>query len=219
MSTIFRNLKVIIIALLIGVIVFMRSCQPTPPDMKEYIKIGGTEYELLSKNIDTVYEKVYDTTIIYKPKWRIKKETEFIDVPVNVDTLAILRDYYTKYSYRDTVLVDKYGTGIIKDDVTQNEIVSRQIEWDLDIPIVKETITVKELPKNQLYIGAGMGLDKVNFINNVNVGLLFKTKKDKIYGLNAGLTNSTINLGSPQTELTPYVGLSLYWKISLTRKK
>jgi len=217
MNIIFKNLKVIVITLLIGVIVVMRSCQPEPTDLKQYIKIGGKKYELLSKTHDTVYEKVYDTTIVYKPKWKTKTETDTIKIPVDVDTLAILKDYYTKYKYKDTVLVSTYGTGIIKDEVTQNEIVSRKIEWDLDIPLVKETITVKELPKTQLYIGAGLGLDKINFINNVNAGFLLKTKKDKIYGLNLGLTSPN-DIVTNQTKLVPYVGGSIYWKIRLGKK-
>jgi hypothetical protein len=216
MNSIFKNLKNIAILVLIAVIVLMQLFQPKMPDMKEYIKIGGKKYELLSHNIDTVEVKVHDTTIVYKPKWRIKKETEYVDIPADVDTLAILKDYYTKYSYNDTVNVDKYGTGIIKDDVTQNEIVSRQIEWDLKIPIVKETITVKELPKNQIYIGAGLGLDRVNFINNVNAGFLWKTKQDKIYGLNLGLTSPT-DAVTETTKLVPYVGGSIYWKIRLKK--
>lgn len=218
MNTIFKNLKNIAILVLIVVIVLMRVFQPESPDMKEYIKIGGTKYELLSKTQDTVYETVHDTILKYVPKIEYVDKVVEVEIPANIDTLAILKDYYTKYKYEDKVAVDKYGFGTISDEVTQNRIVSRSIIWDLKIPIVKETIVVKELPKNQLYIGGGIGFDKINFINQINTGLLWKTKKDKIYGLNLGLANTTLNLGSSQTTLTPYIGVSMYWKIRLGKK-
>jgi hypothetical protein len=215
MNNTFKNLKNIVILLLIGVVVTMQMCQPTPPDMKEYIKIGGKKYELLSKKRDTVFETVHDTIPKYVPKWYPKKEIEYVDVPADVDTLAILKDYYTKYSYKDTVQVSTYGEGIISDEVTQNRIVSREILWDLDIPIVKETITVKELPKNQLYFGGGIGIDKVDFINNAKAGLLWKTKQDKIYGLHIGLSNRPEYTFKP---IVPYIEGSMYWKIRLGKK-
>lgn len=213
MNIIFKNIKVIVIALLIGVIVVMRACQPTPPDMKEYIKIGGKEYELLSKKVDTVYKD----TLIYVPEYKpypVPGETEYVEIPANIDTLAILKDYYAKYKYKDTVGVDTYGFGIISDEVSQNKVVSRSIEWDLEIPIIKETITVKELPKNQLYIGGGIGLDKVDFINNAKAGLLWKTKQDKIYGLHIGLSNRPEYIVKP---IVPYIEGSIYWKIKLRK--
>jgi hypothetical protein len=215
MNIIYKNFRNILIVLLIAAVVLMRVFQPTPVDLKEYIKIGGKEYELLSKKVDTVLVPVHDTIPEYVPKY-IKGKTEYIPVPANVDTLAILKDYYTKYSYNDTVKVNTYGSGIISDEVTQNKIVNRSIIWDLKIPIVKETITVKELPKNQIYIGGGVGLDKVNLFNQVSAGFLLKTKSDKIYGVSVGISNTNIN--SLQPEITPFIEGSLYWKIRLRKE-
>ena len=215
MSIIYKNFRNILIVLLIAAVVLMRVFQPKPVDLKDYIKIGGKKYELLSKKVDTTY---VDTTIYvtkYVPKY-IPGKTKYIPVPTDVDTLAILKDYYTQYSYKDTVKVNTYGNGIISDEVTQNKIVNRSIIWDLKIPIVKETITVKELPKNQIYIGGGVGLDKVNLFNQVSAGFLLKTKSDKIYGLSVGISNTNIN--SLQPEITPFVQGSLYWKIRLGKK-
>lgn len=218
MSIFYKNIKVIVIVLLIGIIVLIRACQPKSIDETEYIRIGGKKYELLSKTVDTTYIKVTDTITEYVPKYITRIETEFVEIPADIDTLEILKDYYTKYAVNDTIPVNEYGIGIITDTITQNKIISRRIEWDLDIPIVKETITVKQLPKNQLYIGAGVGFDKVIFVNQVNAGLLFKTKTDKIYGLNVGLTNTNFDLENNNGKLTPYVGVSMYWKIRLGKK-
>lgn len=215
MNIIYKNFRNIVIVALIALVVLMRVFQPTPTDLKDYIKIGGKKYELLTKKVDTVLVTVHDTIPKYVPKY-IKGKTEYVDVPANVDTLAILKDYYTKYSYKDTVAVSSYGNGVISDEVTQNKIVSRKIEWDLKIPIVKETITVKELPKNQIYIGGGVGLDKVNLFNQVSAGFLLKTKSDKIYGLSIGISNTNIN--SLQPEITPFIQGSLYWKIRLRKE-
>ena len=40
---------------------------------------------------------------------------------------------------------------------------------------------------------------------------LYKDKKDKVFGLDLGVINTNNNV-------TPYVGGSLYWKLSLKKK-
>jgi len=214
MTAIYKNIKNILIFILIGVIILLKVFEPKPVDLKKYIKIGGKKYELLSKKIDTLWIK-QDTVKIpnYIPT-PVSISPIPQPIPVNIDTLAILKDYYAKYFYKDTVKVSKYGNGVINDTISKNKIISRSIMWDLNIPIVKETITIKSLPKAKVFFGGSVGIDKRKFLNNVNVGLLLKTKQDKIYGLNMGLSNSYRNGSS----ITPYIGISLYWKIKLRRK-
>ena len=53
--------------------------------------------------------------------------------------------------------------------------------------VVTEQQVIK--PKTKVWVGAGMGFDKINFINNVKAGVLLKTPSDKLYGLDIGFTN------------------------------
>ena len=42
---------------------------------------------------------------------------------------------------------------------------------------------MKELPKRELYYGIGAGFNKTDFIGSAKFGLLYKDKKDKVFGL------------------------------------
>ena len=54
-----------------------------------------------------------------------------------------------------------------------------------------------------MYIGGGLQGNQYNIINSINGGLLYKNKKDQIYGLSVGInTNGQI-----------VYGISSYWKI------
>jgi len=201
-----------IILLLLCIFLLIRNCSNKGNNVGEKVNINGKKYELVKKETDTVIKIVKETTIVYKPKLITRVEKEIIKVPADVDTLAILKDFYTKYQYRDTVLVSSYGKGIISDIITQNQIVGRQIEWDLNIPSVKETITVKESPKTQVYYGFNLGLNKTDVFNNASGGLILKTKKDYLYQLNLGFQPA------PDSKINPYLGVGMYWKINLNKK-
>jgi hypothetical protein len=98
------------------------------------------------------------------------------------------------------------GFGILTDIISQNRIESREIDWYFKIPTVYNTTIVKELPKNEFYYGFGAGIDQTNGFNNLSGNILFKNKKQNIYGLNVGISNQ---LG----EYKPFVGGSMYWKL------
>jgi hypothetical protein len=72
---------------------------------------------------------------------------------------------------------------------------------------INETLIVKELPKNQLYIGLAGGFDKVNVVNFAGPSLVLKTKSDKMYSIGVGYSASkTISLQG-----------GIYWKIKLKK--
>jgi len=193
----------IVFLILIGIILVQYFTWNPPTDYTEYIKIGGKEYVLLSMDKDTVWVDETITKTNYVP---IKGDKIIVEVPAEIDTLAILQDYYAKYAYSDTVLLDSIGTVQINDTISKNKIISRSLIFNYKIPLITETITVKEKPTNQLYLGGGVNFDKTDFLNSAYVGAILKTKKDKIFVLNAGVSTAT-------TTVKPYVGLGLYWKL------
>jgi len=226
MSIIFNLLskrwKELLILILVSVIFLMRGCGTDFED-KEIVKVDGKDYELLKQEIDTVYVEKEVKVTKYVPKYITKEVIKEVEIPVDVDSLAIIKDYFSKVTVKDTLNLtyefptevtdslgqkpdSSLGFGILTDVISQNRIESREIDWFFRIPTVYNTTIVKELPKNEFYYGLGVGVDQTNGFGNFSLNGLLKTKKMNIYGLNIGLSNQA-------GEYKPFVGTSLYWKI------
>ncbi len=221
-SLLIKRWREIIILLLLGIILFLRGCGTDNGD-KTLVEVDGEQYELLESKTDTIYVEKEVKVTKYVPKYITKEVIKEVEIPVDVDSLAIIKDYFSKITVKDTlslaydfpeVVTDSVGNkpsgdlgfGILTDVISQNRIESREIDWYFKIPTVYNTTIVKELPKNEFYIGFGTGIDQTNGLNNLSGNVLFKTKKLNIYGLNLGISNQ---LG----EYKPFVGGSMYWKL------
>ena len=221
-SLLIKRWREILILLLFGIILFLRGCGEDYGD-KTLVEVDGEQYELLESKTDTIYVEKEVKVTKYVPKYITKEVIKEVEIPVDVDSLAIIKDYFSKITVKDTlslaydfpdVVTDSVGNkpsgdlgfGILTDIISQNRIESREIDWYFKIPTVYNTTIVKELPKNEFYIGFGTGIDQTNGLNNLSGNVLFKTKKLNIYGLNLGLSNQ---LG----EYKPFVGGSMYWKL------
>ena len=226
-----KYFKEILIIGLIIVILLMRACSgDSSVQEKDIVNVDGKDYELLEQKIDTVFIEKTIEVPKYVPKYITKVETVTVEVPADVDSLKVVEDYYAKYIVKDTlnltydfgpeITIDSLGTkpnpslgfGFLTDTISQNKILSRKIEWNFQIPTIYNTKIVKELPKRQFYYGVGADFNKTDFIQSAKFGILYKDKKDKIFGLNLGVLNANNNV-------TPYVGGSLYWKLSLKKNK
>ena len=221
-SLLIKRWREILILLLLGIILFLRGCDSDYSD-KTIVDVDGEQYELLESKTDTIYVEKEVKVTKYVPKYITKEVIKEIEIPADVDSLAIIKDYFSKVTVKDTlslaydfpeVVTDSLGNkpsgdlgfGILTDIISQNRIESREIDWFFKIPTIYNTTIVKELPKNEFYIGFGTGIDQTNGLNNLSGNILFKTKKLNIYGLNLGLSNQ---LG----EYKPFVGGSMYWKL------
>lgn len=208
------DIKTIAILLLIGIVVF-KQCNSDPGSKTpgETVYIEGKPYEVIKHKIDTFNITKRDT-IEKKGEDIFHDTTIYVKVPINIDTTAILRDYYSKKSYKDTLkLSDNLGVIIINDTISKNSILHRKYFTEVSERYIKDMMIVKENQRTQLYYGANMGFDKINLVNSVNASLLLKTKKDKIYQVGAGF------MGMPHgTPLSPFVTGGIYWKIKLRKK-
>jgi len=221
-SLLIKRWREVVILLLLGIILFLRGCGEDYGD-KTLVEVDGEQYELLESKTDTIYVEKEVKVTKYVPKYITKEVIKEVEIPVDVDSLAIIKDYFSKITVKDTlslaydfpdVVTDSVGNkpsgdlgfGILTDIISQNRIESREIDWYFKIPTVYNTTIVKELPKNEFYIGFGTGIDQTNGLNNLSGNVLFKTKKLNIYGLNLGISNQ---LG----EYKPFVGGSMYWKL------
>lgn len=206
LSFIKKNFNLLVIAALVVIIIMQRSCSYTPVSKPETIKIDGKKYEVVKRETDTVRVEVAHN--VYKAGKDIYHDVPvYINVPSNVDTAAILKEYYAMRVYKDTLnLKDSLGYIAVVDSISKNILLGRTWDTKINKTVVNNTIYLKELPKNQLYIGPALGMQKPNSLT-IGGNLIFKTKNDHMYGLGFG-TNSQLNT---------YVQGTMLWKISLKK--
>jgi hypothetical protein len=110
----------------------------------------------------------------------------FETVPAAVDTGRILSQYFARRVYSDTQLVD-YGTVVINDTVSQNRITGRGIRSKFSIPVVKETITLRER-RTVGYFGVSAMGNNQNPLYALGGSFGLKLKSGKFYGIGASVT-------------------------------
>jgi hypothetical protein len=181
------------------------------------IRIEGKKYEIIKHDIDTV--DIVKTKIVTKKGEDIYHETiveKEVIIPAIIDTLALLKDYYSKVLYKDTlVLPDSLGIVALNDTISQNKILGRTFNASVKQRTIKETTIVKELPKTKIFYGLEGGFNKADVVSSVGAGVLINTKKDKIYQLGLGVTNQTTD--GTTGGFTPYIRGGVYWKIKLKK--
>lgn len=199
------DFKSILIIGLIILILLMRMCSGGDQNSHPIIKVDGKKYELLKRTIDTV--TVTKTKVEYRPGKTIFKDPPiYITPPTQIDSLAVVKEYYSKIVYKDTLNLDEDGGTIaITDTVSQNKIIGRLWKASIKQKTIHDVTIVKELPKTQVYIGGTAGFDEDNIVNFVGPSLLLKTKQDHIYSLGVGYG----------TDKNVSIQAGIYWKIKL----
>jgi hypothetical protein len=196
----------IIIALLVGVI-GVEQCRSFQKRQKpETIKVDGKKYDIVDRKIDTIY--INKTSTVYRPGKKIPYEVfvdRFIYLPTKIDTNAVINSYFAKVVYKDTLKIDSVGYIAVTDTLYKNKILGRSWAYKIQQKTIKDYMIVKEAPRNQFYIGGSViaGIDRVL----AGPQILWKTKADNIYGVNA--------YADPYGN--QYYGLSLNWKIKLKK--
>ena len=168
---------------------------------------------MIKNTTDTV--TVVDTKVIFKKGKNIYNEViveKKIEVPALVDTMALLKDYYSKVSYKDTLLLsDSLGTVSILGTITQNKILDRTFNASIKQKTIKDTVNVKELPKTKVYYGPEGGFNYTNLVSHLGIGVLVKTKKDRVYSIGVGYSSQVV--GSKLQSWTPYVSTGIFWRV------
>ena len=210
------NLKNIAIAVLV-VIVLLEYFNPGGKMPGRTVRIDGKKYEVIKHDIDTF--EVVKTKVVTKKGADIYHETiveKEVVIPTIIDTAALLKDFFAKNVYKDTLrLPDSLGIVAVTDTITQNKILGRTFNASVKQREIKETLIVKELPKTQVYYGFNGGFNKADVVSNIGAGVIIKTKKDKIYQLGAGVANRTVD--GTNGSLSPYLGAGVYWKIKFKK--
>jgi len=162
---------------------------------------------------DTTWS-VHDTTIYKTLKGKVLHDTIATPPEYIADTnypklLAQYKDLLSKYmalvEFRDTIKLDTLGYVAIIDTVNQNNIKGRSVRSNYKIPTITVTNTITNYapPKAAMFFGGGVQGNQTLGVTGAHLGILYKSKKDKIVGFNVGSTiGSQLNYG-----------ISSYWKI------
>ena len=205
----FLKLGVIVIAIAVGIFIFRECSSSDTPG--ETVNVDGKKYELIKHKIDTFV--VEHTQIKYKRGQDIYHETivekeKRVEVPIYIkaDSERIIREYHQKVLYKDKLVLENgLGTIDITDTISMNKIIGRKWNAQIKERTITDTKIVKELPKNQVYIGGQAIVGNSNVL--VGPQLTLKTKKDNMYG--AGMLIDGHG--------NKYLGVSVGWKIRIKK--
>jgi len=202
MNQFLGNIKSIIIVVLIVVIILLQQCSGPLLNLNPFGNTSDTPVEgTVITNVETIWDTLTVDSLVYVPEYDTNIVTEYDTVPADIDTLAILRDYYSKYFYSDTIDLDTLGIITINDTVTRNSIIWRKINPTLYIPTT--TITRDSLiSKNEFYYGFGLAGNRQQF-SYIGGELLYRSKRKKIIGAGLGLNQN----------LQPTISFRMMWKI------
>jgi len=169
-----------------------------------------------------------DTTIVRDTVWHETSKTVVREVPqvggdegyvppgedmyIAVDSYdslltkfnTLVKELTARKFYKDSLQLDSVGYIVVKDTVQFNSLQKRSYNYFYKIPHVTETMTITKYapPVRQFYIGGGFGA------NNVHGGLLYKTKKDLMFG---------VYVSPPLQQNSLQYGFQTYWKIKLKK--
>jgi len=179
----------------------------------QYRKIK--EIEALPTVTDTVVEfiEIHDTIRTPGKIKFVKGETDTIwlteiEYVPDPEHEKLLRQYmvlgnkhFAKNSFETRFPVGEYGVAILRDTVMENKLVGSGLELDVIFPSKTITIVKPAPPVKQFFIGTSITGGGQQFVNSVNVGGLYKDKKDRIFGASLGFND----LGRLQYGISSYI--------------
>ncbi len=118
-----------------------------------------------------------------------KVTTDTIFCTADIDTAAVLKDYFSKYFYRDTIKSNSV-TAIICEEVTQNRITDRQVWIQNHRPI--QIINNTQVQANCIF--AGLNISEYNKKLGFGPSVLY-TRKQDAFNLNYDIINRGISIG------------------------
>lgn len=196
-----KFISYIIIGVLIVAIIILQQCRRDPePEVisvvtHDTIPGDSIPYEVLLPKPYPIFKDTGST------KWKYK----------DVDTCAILADYYAEYYYQDTLKDDTSALVIVNDVVTENRLQSRKLTFQNRRPtMINTTITnYGEMPAHKIYLGAGLNNSVVNFDDNtlgLTANVLWVTKNRWAYEANYDVFHKNFEV-------------TAFYKLSFKKKK
>ena len=198
-----RLLSLTVIVLIVIILFQRNGCTYIKDKQPEVVTVHDTTWQvhdsLIIKKLK-VKETIYET--IQTPPEYIA-DTSYPKLKEQYDALVVA--YLAKNIYADTLKLDTLGYVAIADTLQKNELQNRSYKYNYKIPTIHTTTTItKYAPsKGALFMGGGVTGNKQIELQTIQGGVLYKSKRDKIFGLHIGLNNNSQVI----------YGLSSYWKI------
>jgi hypothetical protein len=208
MKGIFDLRNILILLLIVVVILGYYNPKGILPNRVVYqTKIDSIPYP----KYDTIEQEIeieVPTEVIVEVPIEIK-----VEVPQSVDTAEILKIFYSKNQFSETlILPNDVGSLTLSEVISENKVIDRKIvNPKLKKQIIQDTLRIPEEPKNKFYYGFNFSTNREDFINSVGLGVMMKTKSDKIYRFDLGLNNRVVD--GTTGKFSPYIGGGVYWKI------
>ena len=196
------NLYILILGLVIVILLQRTGCtyMPKHPPLSktdtviEYLEVHDTvpgKPIFLKAKKDTIWRD----SIQYKP------DTSYAGLLKQYNSLD--DKYFTEHIFKTDYKLGTYGTASVYDTIVANMIIGNSITYNVTIPEKTVTIIKTQPIVRQLFIGGGLIGNQLNPINSAHVGLLYKDRKDRIFGATVGYNGQIV------------YGFSTYWKIKL----
>lgn len=179
-----RQVFLIVAGFVLGYLLMnqFRGCitgvQPTGSDTVYKTDTVWKHYDTVVKKPMVIRQVIHDT-----PPVEYLPDPMYDSLKVQYEKLV--KDYLAKNIYQDTFKIDSFGHVIIHDTVKANKLGERSYVANYKLPVITDSIfitkTVPAPKKGELYIGGGFASNK-SLKNTGHIGVLYKTKKDKIVG-------------------------------------
>jgi len=204
MKSVWGNVKNIVIVILIGWLVFEKSCDAPCPDPVPCPEFDTTAF------IASLPIEYPDTSYVPTPYpvYHTEDSLVYVEIPADVDSLAVVLAYFSPSIYLDSIgTPDSLFLLVLRDSVNENRIQRREILDLILYPtfkIVTKTVIEPYVPRNKVFLGLGVGgwTDKFG----VTANMMFMNKRDNAYQLSYDPLNNTI------------YGTA-FWKIKTKRSK
>lgn len=174
------SLAIVVLCLLL---LYVTQCKKSSP-VVETIVTTEVKWDTVSTTSEVFVPKVVERVVI---------DIDTFSSPI--DTMSILKDYYSKNYFRDTIKLDTLGIVIIHDTITENNIYSRVINSRVNIPTKTTTIT-NYVNTRELYWG--IGISGYKEIDNISGQILYRNKKGNAYSMGLGLDSEFRPIASGQ---------------------
>jgi hypothetical protein len=167
------------------------------------IQIRGCVQDMNTVNAPETAKLLHSDTVVkyrYITKWffpTIKtqriKDSMAIPMPAIVDTLAILRKFYTEYCYTDTIQ-DTNIIAVSEIQLAENKIRNHTLAYKLLRPekIITVTNVIEKPFKPLLLLGVSVSQDK-QFSFGIGPQIQFISKRRQSVGLGYDVVNKRVN--------------------------
>ena len=179
---------------------------------------------IIEKEVITIKDSIQVDSVPFPEPYEVylEGETQFVDTTIYVtqpvDSAKILSTYYVKSVIKDTLKLKDIGMIILTDTIVNNKLVSRV--WTtpkIKSKIIRDTIRVPEVKERQIFFGVDGSVNNQDMINGVGLGVLYKTKDDKIFHIGTGVSNRATTEAT--YEFFPYVSGGVYWRLGNKKRQ